>query len=201
MPPAKRDRMSTKARAMAYAFIAARDGDECASCHCAPHETPHPLEIDHIDESQGNWTITNLQLLCKPCNVKKANGARRRDKGARQHDKDAPPSQASLIPSVARERENPASRLVAQVSGFAHGEPSQRANLLYEPVFRAWVLQHIDRHGFISETDAINGGAEVSGANPRTTALYLAKLTSIAGPLVPTNDLFGRPVITYKEQP
>lgn len=47
-----------------------RDGEKCARCHSTSN-----LTVDHIvpRSRRGNDSLVNLQLLCLPCNLAKAN--------------------------------------------------------------------------------------------------------------------------------
>jgi 5-methylcytosine-specific restriction endonuclease McrA len=51
-----------------------RDGSICVKCR-APFR-PEALTFDHVvpQSRGGGWALTNLQLMCQPCNV--AKGAR-----------------------------------------------------------------------------------------------------------------------------
>jgi len=51
------------------AVVLLRDGHRC--CACGEHLAKGQAEIDHIDP-RGPTELTNLQVLCQPCNVWKA---------------------------------------------------------------------------------------------------------------------------------
>ena len=76
-----------------------------------------------------------------------------------------------------------------------------QANFLFEIDYRSWLLKFMDEYEFITKKEAINAGAEVVGCNPTTSAKYLAKLTSLAGPLCETKDMTGEVVILYRPRP
>lgn len=164
-------RWSTQTRYWAYRFLCLRDGEFCANCGDPP-TTPYTLDIDHIDADPHNNAESNLRLLCRACNVARENRRRRR-------------------PSVQGERENPHTRVCKVAVPYREGSPEMQANYLYEVDYRAWVTRYIDDIGWISKKEAINAGAEVVGCNPTTAAKYLAKLTSMTGPLRETRDMLG----------
>ena len=76
-----------------------------------------------------------------------------------------------------------------------------QANFLFEVDYRTWLLKFMDEYEFITKKEAINAGAEMVGCNPTTSAKYLAKLTSLAGPLCETKDMTGEVVILYRPRP
>ena len=76
-----------------------------------------------------------------------------------------------------------------------------QANFLFEIDYRSWLLKFMDEYEFITKKEAINAGAEMVGCNPTTSAKYLAKLTSLAGPLTETKDMTGEVVILYRPRP
>ena len=45
----------------------------CQACRAEQVDLADPLEIDHVDNDRHNWSMSNLQLLCKSCNVTKRN--------------------------------------------------------------------------------------------------------------------------------
>lgn len=156
-------------------FIVERDGPNCAICHAEPTE---PLEIDHLDPDGPNHA-KNLRLLCKTCNL-----ARRRKRGRRgilSESTDESAHQLSLddlrAPTDQAKREIP----------YADGSPEMKASAWFEPTYRAWIVGNLP----MPKTDAINGGAEAVGCSPETATRYLAKLTSIAGPLTQEQNAHG----------
>lgn len=175
-------RWATQTRYWAYRFLVLRDGEVCQECGYIP-TTRNSMDIDHIDGNPHNNEESNLRLLCHPCNVAKENRRRARR------------------PSVQGERENPRTRVLKQAIPYHEGSAEMQANFLFEVDYRSWLLQFIRDYGFITKKEAINAGAEIVGCNPTTSAKYLAKLTSLAGPLTETKDMVGDVVITLKPQP
>jgi hypothetical protein len=78
---------------------------------------------------------------------------------------------------------------------YRDGSAEMQANYLFELDYRNWLNAYIDENGFIPKKEAINAGAEVVGCNPTTSAKYLAKLTSIVGPLAEMKDMLGEVII------
>jgi len=175
-------RWATQTRYWAYRFLVLRDGELCQTCGEIP-TTRNGLDIDHIDGAEHNNEESNLRLLCRTCNVAREN--RRRAKN----------------PSVQEERENPRTRVLKQAIPYHEGSAEMQANFLFEVDYRSWLLKFIDESEFITKKEAINAGAEMVGCNPTTSAKYLAKLTSLAGPLTETKDMVGEVVITFRPRP
>ena len=170
-------RWATDTRKWAYNYLSLRDGNYCQLCRYVP-TTRYGLDIDHIDRNKNNNVSSNLRLLCHSCNVSDENKKRRK------------------IPSVAeRERENPSTRIVKSSVVYRDGSAEMQANYLFELDYRNWLNDYIDENGFIPKKEAINAGAEVVGCNPTTSAKYLAKLTSIVGPLAEMKDMLGEVII------
>lgn len=181
-------RFSVNVRAWIYRFLVLRDGEQCAHCFEIP-TTQNALEVDHRDGDPWNNDPDNLRLLCKSCNVSLGNKAR------------VPTAQNSL-PSDMSERERKegkaSTRVVRQAVNYSQGEATMQANFLFELDFRKWLLSQVQEKGFITRQDATEAGAELVGCSPLTTARYLAKLTSSAGPLQEVKDMLGARVLTWK---
>jgi len=187
-------RFATETRAWIYRYLCLRDGEKCAECGITPTEikqldnkpmTRNGLEIDHIDNNSNHNVESNFQLLCPTCNTIKENTSRRgRPKAVK-------------CPSVCVCAETD---VMKKAIPYAEASPEMRANAQFETSFRAWLLSYIREHGYIGKVDAVNAGAELCGCNPSTSGRYLAKLTSIAGPLRESKDRTGAMVITYKPE-
>lgn len=175
-------RWATQTRYWAYRFLVLRDGEVCQECGKIS-TARNSLDIDHIDGNPHNSEESNLRLLCRECNVAREN---RRRAGR---------------PSVHEERENPRTRVLKQAIPYHEGSAEMQANFLFEVDYRTWLLQFVSQFGFITKKEAVNAGAETVGCNPTTSAKYLAKLTSLAGPLTETKDMVGDVVIILKPQP
>lgn len=175
-------RWATQTRYWVYRFLVLRDGEVCQECGKIP-TTRNSLDIDHMDGNPHNNEESNLRLLCRECNVARENKRR------------------SAPPSVQEERENPRTRVLKQAIPYHEGSAEMQANFLFEVDYRSWLVQFVREFGFITKKEAINAGAEIVGCNPTTSAKYLAKLTSLAGPLVETKDMVGDVVIILKPQP
>ena len=168
-------RWAPTTRALVYAFLVDRDGPGCVKCHAVP--TADPLEIDHLDPD-GPDLPPNLRLLCKTCNLERRRLSKERGTVRESNDQSA--GQLSLDSLFQRSATDEAKRGLDYGSGSAE----MKANGWFEGNYRAWVLDRTP----IARTDAVNGGAEAVGCSPETAARYLAKLTSITGPLVQEQD-------------
>jgi hypothetical protein len=177
-------RWATQTRYWAYRFLVLRDGEVCRDCGEIP-TTRNSLDIDHIDGDQHNKEESNMRLLCRRCNVARENRRRAKNPSVQEE----------------RERENPRTRVLKQAIPYHEGSAEMQANFLFEIDYRSWLLKFMDEYEFITKKEAINAGAEVVGCNPTTSAKYLAKLTSLAGPLCETKDMTGEVVILYRPRP
>lgn len=192
-------RLQSTTRLWVYRCLVIRDGEECSNCHKKPSPAvsaaSYPpkkrvvLEIDHIDGNKHNWSPSNLQLLCKSCNVTKENQAR----GERRKR-----------PSAVNERERleglPGTRIAREFISFAEDAPAtMQANALYELSFRAWILGQLEASEAIDKKEAVRSGAEVAGCSPTTTARYLEKLVSAVGPLEEVIDSLGVTLVRFKQ--
>jgi len=177
-------RWATQTRYWAYRFLVLRDGEVCRECGEIP-TTRNSLDIDHIDGDQHNKEESNMRLLCRRCNVARENRRRAKNPSVQEE----------------RERENPRTRVLKQAIPYHEGSAEMQANFLFEVDYRTWLLKFMDEYEFITKKEAINAGAEMVGCNPTTSAKYLAKLTSLAGPLCETKDMTGEVVILYRPRP
>lgn len=189
-------RWGVNTRLWAYRFLVLRDGEKCARCGKTPTTQNEVLDIDHIDGLLFNGDPDNLQLLCRSCNVAKQNGARLAL---------ASPSLGAASPSPSaqfvRERKEGRSetRVAREAVDYSQGGVEMKANYLYEVHFRNWLMEKVAQRGSIEKGDAIAAGAEVVGASPATTAKYLAKLISSAGPLKEVKGMLGEKSLILKE--
>jgi len=177
-------RFSTVTRTWIYRYLCLRDGEKCAICNYVP-TTFYSLDIDHIDNNKLNNVESNFQLLCRSCNVAKEN----------THRVGRPKAPKGTCVCVCADTD-----VMKQAIPYAEASAEMRANAQYETAFRAWTLSYIKEHGHISKVDAVNAGAELCGCNPSTSGRYLAKLTSIAGPLRESKDRTGAIVVSYKPE-
>lgn len=189
-------RWGVNTRVWAYRFLVLRDGEKCANPDCPNGRVPttqNTLDIDHINGLEFDNDPDNLQLLCRSCNVAKENGARLTASGR----------SASHIPSdqCVRERKEGRSetRVAREAVDYSRGNPEMQANYLYEVQFRNWLMQKVAQQGSLDKLDAVSAGAEVVGCSPATSAKYLAKLTSSAGPLSEIKGKLGEKSLVLKE--
>jgi hypothetical protein len=193
-------RLSTNTRAWVYRFLMLRDGEACRTCGLNPSGALVHHEVDHIDHDPTNWAPDNLQLLCKPCNVAKEN-RRRRNGRARLHEIKLPPGRAPSNNNHEGGRGRDLGSILKEAVGYEDAGAELRLNARYEPMYRAWVVNQVLEHGFLGKAEAINGGAEYSGCNPKTAKHYLDKLTSTVGPLLEARDMLNMPIIVPKPEP
>lgn len=186
--PVKRWR-SSQARAVAYKFIAQRDGERCLRCGA----THRPLEIDHADGDKRNTDPENLSLLCGPCNVLM------RSWGSSKH--------VQLIAKyrTAREREREIEPVRTEQTrlevDYSTGSVEMQANHLYEVRVRDLTLGLLEDHGPMEKKVLVNALAEGSGSSQLTCTRYLDKMTSIFGALKEYKDVTGKQTIFFKNPP
>ena len=121
---------------------------------CQALESERELVIDHRDNNNFNNHSNNWQLLCRSCNYIK----------------------------------NP--RLVERPLDVCGGgcdsldrETEITINREKEPKFREYVKLRVTEEKQVPQQDLINGGAEYCGCSIKTTARWLAKMTSSQGEL------------------
>jgi hypothetical protein len=183
-------RWGTNTRAWAYRYLVARDGEACSICHAIPTTqnptTQNTLDIDHIDGNPNNNDPDNLRLLCRHCNVTISNTSR----------------SSNQLSSAKRERETKEGKAATRIARldchYREGSPEMQANYLYEVPFRRWLMRKVAMTGGYDKQTAIAEGAELFGCSPLTTARYLTKLTSPAGPLIETQDALGHRYLILK---
>ena len=119
---------------------------------CQALESERELVIDHRDNNNFNNHSNNWQLLCRSCNYIK----------------------------------NP--RLVERPLDVCGGgcdsldrETEITINREKEPKFRKYVELIVGEEKQVPQQDLINGGAEYCGCSIKTTARWLAKMTSTEG--------------------
>jgi len=147
-------------RYLLYEFLAQRDGRKCAKCGSPDSE--RELIINHIDGNTLNTNLTNLNLLCRSCNV--------------------PQKRTVPMDTIPYVRE----RVIVQGEHglmLVDASPEIRLNRAREPQWRRWLMDRLISEGRVLLRDAINGGAEFCHISPTTARRYLAKMLSSEGPL------------------
>ncbi len=121
---------------------------------CQALESERELVIDHKDNNNSNNHPSNWQFLCRSCNYIK----------------------------------NP--RLTERPLDVCGGgcdsldrETEITINREKEPKFREYVELRVTEEKQVPQQDLINGGAEYCGCSIKTTARWLAKMTSSQGEL------------------
>jgi len=184
------NRMQKNHRALAYAFIAERDGEYCLDCYKAPPTVK--LEIDHADNNPSNNDPSNLHLLCSKHNL------------AKRHM--AVPAQKRYIKRLSakneREREKrpelSATHQVRTNVDYTSGSPEMQASAHFETQFRDWLIEFIGTFGSILKSEAVHSGAETVGCSSVASYRYLQKMTSGAGALKEMKDEQKRTIIVFK---
>ena len=174
-----------KTRELILSFLIDRDGPLCQLCHSDPAE---PVEVDHIDPD-GPDHAKNLRLLCKACNLDRR---RTKQRGILRESPDESHRQLSLDDIPVHSPTSQAKNAIP----YADGSPEMKASAWFEQTYRAWLAEQLP----IPKTEAINGGAEAVGCSPETATRYLAKLTSIAGPLTQDQNVHGVLTIRNKKE-
>jgi len=144
-----------------YQYLKTRDGEKCRICGVEPPEKP--LEIDHINGDPNDWSETNLRLLCKSCNVKEWH--------------------RRLKSSVSEREKMGVGMYVDREGGVERESPELRIAREKEGLYRAWVLENVNRPQGLTFWEAVYEGAEAVGISPITARRYLYKMLSPSGPL------------------
>jgi hypothetical protein len=105
------------------------------------------------------------------------------------------------VRETARDGDPDWTTLAKDLIPYFRGSPEMQANGIYERRLRAWLIVHIHQYQAITLKEAINLGAEVVGASPVTITRYIAKMTSMYGPLAEDQDLFDEPTLVLKPLP
>jgi hypothetical protein len=88
--------------------------------------------------------------------------------------------------------------VVKHAADYHTGPAEMKANLLFEPAYRSWVIRTVAERGHITKNDAIYAGSEFVGCNPKTAAHYLGKLVSFIVPLQEISDMLQERVIMLR---
>jgi hypothetical protein len=221
-------RFDPMVRARYYSYLVQRDGENCALCSKTPLQIVRGrlffeaggqqsvrggrisiLEIDHIDGNPKNNALSNLRLLCHRCNARAYQLQCVREGGEMNHgdviDADSKKGTLGLTMTIynkliERERKegNDSTRIVKQLACYEQGDPTMKANALFEVPFREWVLEQVNMRGFLSMNDAKYGGAENVKCSPKVAEEYIKKLASITGPLNKVKDELGQAILIFK---
>jgi len=180
-------RYAPKTLAIFRAFLLDRDGPLCRLCRADPST---PLELDHIDPDAATDHPKNWQLLCNSCNL-----SRRRRTNHRGIVRETDNNSSRQLSLDDVPESSPTSQAKSAIP-YADGSSEMRASAWFEGNFRAWLAKNLP----IPKSEAVNGGAEAVGCSPETATRYLAKLTSIAGPLTQEQDAHGVQTIRSKKE-
>lgn len=202
-------RMNANRRRKLLEAIIHRDGDACLLCRTAP---VRDKTIDHLDGKTRNNRLENLHLLCRACNTAEGNRARMGRRwltaetlpGYRAHLPKAPVG-CSLVPlgEGGGERAGRVPSFSPRAYGRAPKQDVEASSGLMDAYFRLWLFRHLGGAGEVTESEAVNSGAEfldrqVGRGNPKTTARYFLKAISGEGWLKERRTPSGQSVWVFR---
>jgi len=187
-------------------------------------EKVEKLQVDHID---GNpWHNppdgTNWRLLCPLCNLIEEEKMRKAvvvggvdETSANEREREradgrmpvgkrmqARKDEKARMTREEWERQRsggPAGRILRDQVPYRDGEPVLQASAMLHPAFDGWILRELDKRQFMTQKEAINGGAHVTGGSQITVRRYLDDLVSPQGPLEQFKEQLTQEVyIRYK---
>ena len=186
----RKESRATRALKLALSF---RDGNECGKCSKPGYPFDEEgfqvkvrvrerkyvmLDLHHIDNLSSNNKLSNLTLLCRPCNVKDGKENKRSGKSVCVREKSSDSVDCS------------------------EASPEMQRNEKIEVPYRNWVMGLIlrsERKEMLKVT-ALHGGAEEFECSSVTLARYLKKMTSAYGQLYECTDHFRHRVIRLKKK-
>lgn len=191
------NRMQVNQQRLAYAFISQRDGEYCLSCFYNYGLRRGPpdisLEIDHADGDPSNWHPDNLHLLCDQCN---------RDFRGMSSDKHRTILRiygAKNARARVSEMERDPTGMAKCDIDFVSGSTATKLNRRYEPRFRDFALEVVERYGKVTFEELRNSGAEHAGCSITTAERYLIKMCSATGIFRKYQDEpTGNVIVTFK---
>lgn len=182
---------------LAYDFIANRDGEYCLACFIEKGIRRGPpaikLQIDHADNNPGNWSPTNLHLLCQKHNLEM------RNKPPSEHKRLIEDYSAKNECVRARENHHIPTMTAKEQVDYTTASPEMQANCIFEQRWLDFMHDWIRVNGSIPKSEAINGGAAAAGCSNSTTARYLAKYASSMGCFKESRDSAGARIIVYRD--
>lgn len=147
--------MNSRTRRRLLPVLFARDGRCCK--WCGEELTEKTARIDHVNNDNSDNALTNMQILCHSCNVRKD------PRGLGRFN----PKRGQGIEHIGDGKQRTSAEL--------------ERNKETEPRYRRWLLMMVQKHKFVNGEDAVFGGAEAAHCSPETAKKYLRKLTSIVG--------------------
>lgn len=177
-----------------FDYIAARDGAYCLVGRIGHKKCQGELQIDHADSNPRNWDYDNLHLLCQKHNLEM------RGRTSDEHLRTIRAYSANNVCVRMDEIGIESTHILKTIVNYSQGSPEMQTNLICERSFRDWILTEVRRLGQLVKKDAINSGAELTGASPMTISRYLDKLTSSVGPLQERTDQTGVVVISFRKR-
>lgn len=162
--------MSQRSRKKYYPVIAKRDGDSCNICG-VPVKAKL-LVIDHIDNDNNNNAETNLQLLCRSCNVTKDHKTSRVSKTG-----------AIIEPAITTTTEQ-----------MAVGRKARSK-------FLNWLVECLKLDGEMEYWTCVTDGSFITDVSAQTIERYITKFNSQYGPIAVTVDENNTRFIKMRENP
>ena len=143
-------------------FLINRDGKLCQRCG-----TTDDLTLDHVDNDRENHAVTNIQILCRPCNTTKNNRLRA---GGNQR--------ISVGPGDLNINKKP-----LEMVALINATPETQLRYLYWPAYKKWIIEKISERGSITPDEAKHAGAMAVDCSASTAYNYFKQLTSFEGSL------------------
>jgi hypothetical protein len=161
--------LARKERFWVRLWLASRDGKNCRNCGAVP-DSPHQLDIDHIDGNPANSSPANLRLLCRSCNT--SAGIRRAQGIGTFLEREGEIAEKLGLPSA-----DSTTALKSKVN-YSSGSPEMQVNDAVETEFRSWAIGLLLRLGEYPLDNLIADGAERTGGSINAIRNYLKKMCS-----------------------
>lgn len=145
-------KLNPNQRRRIYEQLVERDGEWCQFCERKPPDVK--LEIDRLKRELGYGELSNLRLLCKPCNTRRSPRGKKQKNG------------------------RSSTEIVESPRSFSK---EFLKNAEAEPRFRRTVYQLMHKYKTISVDDAVDAGCEAAACSIQTGYRYLRKMTSLLG--------------------
>lgn len=190
-------RFNNTKRPEIFMLLLERDGPICQGrgCNKLLHEVEN-IDIDHLDNDSNNNQLSNLQLLCHSCNIKKGMASSRqayvcvdmnKQAGSNGHGRDdmvtiksdrIVSSSVRVVSKQTLEQEKKEAEALQAAKEDAALTPTQRVNKRCEKPFNAWMTDLIKRGWKYDFETWTNAGAQEFKCSPETIRKYLNKRTN-----------------------
>jgi hypothetical protein len=184
---------------------AVSEGEKCAACGWRPGDKPteaqlgfpenlQEIQLNHRDENPNNNNPSNLNLLCKSCNLrgvgnvmvdvtKAAVDGRPKGSGGPAPSLRGVDSVCVSKKEIMREDEEARMREAERVEVYKDGPSVMKVNIRAEREWLALMYREIGDKGSIPKVRALNEFARLVQINPETTRKYLLKYAT-SGPFM-----------------